>query len=141
MEISDVRRQVHETIERARRQAAARRTRNDEASRVFETFLELRAIPLMRQIANVLKIESYAFTVATPSGAVRLMSDRSGDDFIELALDTSGEAPAVVSRVSHTRGRRVISEETIVGAGDPDAITEEELLGFILKQLEPFVER
>ena len=41
MEISDVRRRVHETIERARRQAAERRTRSDEASREFEAFQEM----------------------------------------------------------------------------------------------------
>lgn len=141
MEIAEVRKQVHDTIERARRQAAARRSRNDEASREFETFLDVRAVPLCRQIANVLKTENYQYSVFTPSGAVRLASDRSGEDFIELTLDTAGDAPQVVAHISRARGRRVIEEEKIVGRGDPASITEQELLAFLLKELEPLVER
>lgn len=141
MEIADVRRQVHDTIERARRQAAARRTRHDEASRRFDEFLEMHAVPLFRQIANVLKTEGYHFTVFTPSGSVRLASDRSGDDFIELVLDTVGDAPQVMAHVSRTRGRRVIEEEMAVRDGNPETLGDEDLLAFVLKQLEPFVER
>ena len=46
------------------------------------------AVPLFRQVANALKADGYAFTVFTPSGSVRLMSDRVADDYIELTLDT-----------------------------------------------------
>src|SRR4051794_25333070 len=100
MEISDVRRGVRETIDRARRDAAERRTRNEEATLAFDTLLETVAIPLFKQIANVLKTEGYAFTVFTPSGGVRLMSDRSADDYLEITLDTGGDAPRVIARVS-----------------------------------------
>jgi hypothetical protein len=140
MEIADVRRQVHETIERARRQAAGRRAANDEASRGFDAFLELRAVPLFRQIANVLKVEGYHFTVFTPSGSVRLMSDRNADDYVELGLDTSGASPHVTLHVSRSRGNRVFDEEKQV-PGNPAAITDEELLAVVLKELEPLVER
>ena len=93
MEISDVKKRVFETIERAKRTAAERRTRIDEAAREYDVFLNQIAVPLFRQIAAVLKAEDRMFTVFTPGGSVRLMSDRSGDDYIELALDTSDTHP------------------------------------------------
>ena len=141
MEIADVRRRVHETIERARRQAAARRGRNEEADREFQRLLEFIAVPLFRQLANVLKIEGYQFNVFTPSGSVRLGSERSGEDYIEIVLDTSGDEPRVLGRIGRSRGRRVISAERVVGDGSPANITEEDLLAFVMKELEPFVDR
>jgi hypothetical protein len=141
MEISDVRRHIRETIERARRHAAERRTRNDEAALAFDAFLNTVAVPLFRQIANVLKIENYAFTVFTPGGAVRLMSDRSADDYVEISLDTSGDTPRVAAHVSRSRGRRVVEIERSVGNGDPASLGEEDLLAFMVEVLEPFVEK
>ena len=142
MEIADVRNRLTQTIERSRREAAARRTRNDEAARAFETFLDRSAVPLFKQIANVLKIENYSFTVFTPSGSVRWMSDRNADDYIEVSLDTSGGAkPRVIGHVRNSRGRRVVDAERVIGEGEPESLTEEDLLAFMLKELEPFVER
>ena len=139
MEISLVRRRLTETIERAKKQAADRRGRGDAAARDFEVFLQKIAVPLFRQIANALKADGYAFTVFTPSGSVRLMSDRAAEDYIELTLDAAANPPQVVGQVSRTRGRRVIDAERPIGA--PDALTEEQLLDFLLKELEAFVER
>ena len=79
MEISDVRKRVNETIEHAKRAAAERRTRVDEATREFEVFLDRIAMPLFRQIANVLRAEGYPFTVSRRGGSVRLVSDRSAE--------------------------------------------------------------
>jgi len=141
MQTGDVRKRLQQTIERAKRGAADRRTRNDEATRVFTAFLDDVAVPLFKQIANVLKIEGYPFTVFTPSGSVRLMSDRSSDDYIEIALDTAAENPRVMAHISRSRGRRVVDEEKVVAAGAPEAIGEEDLFAFLLKELEPFVER
>ena len=45
MEISDVRKRVLETIDRAKRTAAERRTRTDEAAREYDVFLERLAVP------------------------------------------------------------------------------------------------
>ena len=139
MEISLVRKRLTATIERARKQAAERRGRSDQAARDFAVFLQKVAVPLFRQVANALKADGYAFTVFTPSDSVRLMSDRSADDYIELTLDTTENPPGVVGQISRTRGRRVIDAERAVGA--PDAVTEEQLLDFLLKELEAFVER
>jgi hypothetical protein len=141
MQTSDVRKRLQQTIERAKRGAADRRARNDEASRSFDQLLDELAVPLFKQIANVLKIEGYPFTVFTPSGSVRLMSDKSADDYIELALDTSDREPRVLAHVSRSRGRRVVDAEHVVGSGPPEQLTEEALLEFLLKELEPFVER
>jgi hypothetical protein len=139
MEISIVRRRLTETIERARKQAAERRERGDQAARDFEVFLQKIAVPLFRQVANALKADGYAFTVFTPSGSIRLMSDRSTSDYIELTLDTSAASPLVMGRISRARGSRVIDAERPVGA--PEALTEEEVLEFVVRELEAFVER
>lgn len=141
MEIAIVRQRVHETMERAKRRASERRTRNDEATRSFAGLLDRSIVPLFRQIANVLKVDGYAFTVFTPASSVRLMSDRNAEDFIEIALDTSGDEPKVTGHTSRSRGRRVVDAERIVAAGDPETLTEDDVLAFVLKELEPFVER
>lgn len=128
-------------MERAKRQSAERRAETDRASRAYDTFLTGTAVPLVRQIVNVLKAEGYGFSLFTPSGSVRLMSDRSAEDFIEIALDASGDGPRVVGHVSRSRGRRVVDAERVIASGNPASITEEELLAFLMKELEPFVER
>jgi hypothetical protein len=139
MEISDIKRRVVETIDHARRRAAERRTRNDEAAREYDTFLDRTAIPVFKQVSNVLRAEGFVFTVFTPGGSVRLMSDRSAEDYIELALDTSGNEPVVTGHTSRSRGRRVIESEQPIGP--PATLTENDVLSFILKALEPLVER
>src|SRR5436190_9899783 len=141
MEVSDVRRSIRDTIERGRRRAAERRVRTDEAARAFGRFLDDIAVPLFKQIANVLKIEGYPFTVFTPSGGVRLMSDRSADDFVEITLDTSDDAPRAIARISRSRGRRAVDAERTIAGGDPAVIGDEELLAFMTEVLEPFVEK
>jgi hypothetical protein len=139
MEISDVRRRLGETIERAKRGAAARRARSDEAAREYAAFLEKTAVPLVRQIANVLKAQGYPFSVFTPSGNVRLASERHADDYIELSLDTNGEDSVVMGHTRRARGRRIIESERSVGrVGE---LTEEQLLAFLLKELEQLLEK
>lgn len=141
METSTVRQRLRDTIERAKRRAADRRSANDRATRAFDTLLSTTIVPLTRQLASILKAEGYAFTVFTPSGAARFASDKNAEDFIEITLDTAGGAPRVVGRVSRSRGRRVVDAEHVIASGDPEMITEEELLAFLLKELEAFVER
>ena len=139
MEISLVRRRLTDTIDRAKKQAAERRGRSDQASREFDVFLQKIAVPLFRQVANALKADGYAFTVFTPSGSVRLMSDRAAEDYIEITLDTSDDPPRVMGQTSRNRGRRVVDSERAIGT--PDALTEDDVLEFLLKELEAFVDR
>jgi hypothetical protein len=141
MEIPEVKRRIQQTMEAAKRAAADRRGRVDRAARDYDTFLERIAVPIFRQVSNVLKSENHAFTVFTPAGSVRLMSDRSGDDFIELALDSSGAEPLVIGHTSRGRGRRVVESERVIGSGNPGELTEEDVLSFLAKELEPFVEK
>jgi hypothetical protein len=141
MEISHIKRQVLETIGSARKSAADRRARSDQAAREYEVFLEHVAIPLLRQVANVLRTEGYPFTVFTPGGSVRLMSDRAAQDYLELTLDTAGDRPRVMGHVSRARGRRVLESERPVAERTPAELTEEDVMTFVLKELEPFVER
>lgn len=141
MEISEVRRRLVETIERSKRTAAERRARSDEAAREYAAFLDEVAVPLVRQVANVLKAQGFPFGVFTPGGSVRLMSEKTSDDYIELALDTSGDQPVVLGRSRRARGRRVVETERPIGAGPVRNLTEDQLLAFLLKELEPFVDK
>jgi hypothetical protein len=141
MEISDVRRRLTATIEAAKRRVAERRARSDESARDFGVFLERIAVPLFRQVANVLKAEGYAFRVFTPSGSVRLMSEAHSEDYVEMSLDATGEVPIVMGSTSLGRGRRVIESERPVGTVPIRELTEEDVLSFLLTELGPFVDR
>ena len=141
METSVVRKRVNEAIERAKRRASERRTRSDEAARDYARFLEQIAVPIFRQVASSLKVSNFTFTVFTPSGSVRLMSDKTAEDFIELTLDATGERPLVMGHTSRTRGRRVIeSERPIADAAIAD-LADEQVLDFLLTELTPMIER
>lgn len=142
MEVSAVRQQILLAIERAKRAAADRRAANDNAGREYGVFLEHLAVPLFRQAASVLRAEGCLFTVFTPGGSVRLMSDRSADDFIELVLDSTGAVPLVVGRASRAWGNRTdVSEQPLNPAVPIREISEGDVLTFVLKALEPFVEK
>jgi hypothetical protein len=141
MEISAVRKRLQETVERARRAAAERRHRADEAAAEYAAFLEQVAVPLFKQVASALKASGYPFSVITPGGSVRLASDRTADDYIELSLDTSGEEPVVMGHSRHSRGRRVRENERPIGGGPITALTDEHVLNFLMFELEPFVEK
>ena len=142
VEVSEVRRQLKHAIDRAK--ARAQRKRNDaaEAERAYATFLEEVATPTTRMLASALKAEGYPFTVSTPSGGLRLASDRGRDDYIELTLDGSGEKPTVVGRVRRTRGSRTLEDERPIKAGAaPQDLTESDVLWFLVTALEPWLER
>ena len=142
MEVSEVRKRVLQTVDRARRAAADRRALADEATGEYQLFLDRIAVPLFRQVANILRAEKHPFSVATPGSGVRLMSDRSTVDYVELTLDTAGTRPQVIAHVSRGWGQRVLESETAIGDGGPvRSLTEEDVLAVVLKAIEPFVER
>jgi len=77
-----------------------------------------------------------------PAGSVRLMSDRSSNDYIELLLDSTGSLPQVVGHSSRSRGQHVIESEAPIAPGcEVQALTEQHVLAFVLKELEALVER
>lgn len=141
METSVVRKRLSDTIDKAKRTAAARRVKADEAARVYAQFLDTIAVPLFKQVANVLKVSGYNFSVFTPAGGVRLMSDRNTEDYIELSLDATADEAMVVGTSSRSRGRRVIEHEQAIAEQTVANLTEEHLMQYLLKELEPFVER
>ena len=129
-------------MDQARERAQQRRQRTADAERAYAAFLDNVAIPVTRMVQSALKAEGHAFTVFTPGGGLRLAADRGRDDYVEFALDTTGDHPQVIGRVSQARGSRTLESEGPVkpGAG-PDAISDEDVLEFYVRALAPWLER
>jgi hypothetical protein len=140
IETSELRRRLRSAIEQSRSNAAAKRERSDAAARDYEKFLSTIVVPVVQQFANVLSGEGHQFHVGTPAGSVRLTSAGSGEDYVEILLDTSEDPPAVVGRTSRGRGRRMVTSErpvrerTAIGE-----LNEEDVLAFLLTEIVPFV--
>ncbi|MGE0364007.1 MAG: hypothetical protein AB7H93_08790 [Vicinamibacterales bacterium] len=142
MDIALLRKSLVKAIESARRDAAERRTRADEAGRHYTQFLEQTATPVFRAMANALRGEGLLFDVMTPSGGVRLVPERSREDGIELVLDTSVDPPQPLVRVVRSRGSRVTQHERpVAGPVRTDALTEDHVAAMLLEELRPWLER
>ena len=142
MEVSQVRRRVQAALAAARERSQQRRQRVADAESQYDQFLANVAVPLARQVVNVLKAEGRSFTVSTPGRNVRLETDRGRDDFVEITLNTEIDPPDVIGVIRYTRGSRTIDEERPVKSGSPpDQIGEDDLLEFLLRALEPWIER
>ena len=142
METGDVSRRLKIARETAQAQAAERRARDARATAAYDLFLENVAGPVVRQLANVLKVEGLAFTLFTPAGGLRLASDRNRHDFIELALERGAADLQVVGHISHERGSRTVAETLPVKDGvGPEALTDDDVLSFLLRALRPWLER
>ena len=141
MEVSEVRRRLLAALEKARQGAADKRVRTDAAAREYEAFLSQRAVPIFRQLAAALTPQGHLFKVFTPVASVRLASERSPEEFIELVLDDTSDPPTVVGRTSRGRGRRVISERALQGGAPVADLTEEDVLTFLLEEIVALVER
>jgi hypothetical protein len=142
MEVSDVRRRLRTAIDEARRRAEVRRGQRDEASRAWERLLPEVAVPAFQMMASALTGEGLRFNVMTPGTAVRLTPERGGEEFIELALVTDREEPALLLTSTRGRGRRIISTERVLCEGSLLAtVTEDDVIAGLLEALLPFVER
>ena len=140
MEISLVRKRILAAVAAAKTRAQERRQRSDDAEREYAAFLRDVASPLVQQIAAALKAEGHPFTVFTPGDGVRLAYDRGRENFVEFALDTSGERPQVIGRISQTRGsRRLEDERPIKPDASPAEVTEEDVLEFVMQALVPWL--
>ena len=141
-EIAEVRQRVRQTIEQARLAAAERRARAAVAGEQGRRFIERVATPVARQVLSVLRAEGFGYRLSTPTGAVRLVSDRRREDFIDIAVDTGADAVTIMTTVSHVRGQRVLTTERSLAADlEIDALTEEHVLEFLLAAIRVFVER
>jgi hypothetical protein len=142
VEISQVRNRLTRAIAATRERARRRRELTAEAETAYAAFLQHVATPVTKQLANALKAEGYLFTVFTPGDGLRLAADRGRDDYVEFALDTTADPPQVVGRTSLTRGSRTLTDERPLKPGAaPGAISEEDVLTFLLDALEPWLER
>jgi hypothetical protein len=140
MEVSEVRRRLRAAVEEARQRTADRRARTDIAAKDYEEFLGQRAVPVFHQLAAALTAEGHLFKVFTPAASVRLASERSHEEFVEVALDDSANPPTVVGRTSRGRGRRMVSSERPVREGVAIAdLTEEDVLSFLLEEVALFI--
>jgi hypothetical protein len=142
VEVSEVRRQLKRAIDHAKTRAQQKRENSAEAERAYALFLDEIATPMTRMLANALKAEGYAFTVSTPTGGLRLASDRGRDDYVEFALDDDGDKPIVVGRIRRTRGSRTLEDERPIRPGAaPHDLTDADVLAFLVDALEPWLER
>jgi hypothetical protein len=142
MEVSDVRRRLRTAIDEARRSAGERRQRKDEAVRAWERALETVITPAFHQLASALTAEGYRFKTVTPGTTVRLVPERGGEQFVEIALDTDGDEPLVMIRSAHGRGRRMIARERALASGTAiDALTDAGIASAVIDELAPFLAR
>ena len=141
METSVVRQRVLELLRQAKRpdadRRADRRAQTDQATQEFDAFLKRVAVPLFKQVADVLRAEGVKVDVFTPGSTVRLMGSRGNDEYLEVALDTKGAAPKLLCRASHVRAGDVTQTELVLNAtADISTLTDEDLLGFLLSEIE-----
>jgi hypothetical protein len=142
MEISDIRRRLRHALDQAKKTTAERRARADAAGVAYNAFLRDIATPVFRMFANVLKAESFPCTVFTPAEGVQLVSERHGEDFIEVWLDNSLDPPKIATRVSRVRGRDVTTTEGLLRPEAPiNSLTDEDVLAFLLEHVGSLVER
>src|SRR5262245_29724937 len=100
MDTSDLRKRIIRALEDARKDSTRRRGVIDEAEKACASFLSSVAVPLFKQAVTVLRAEGHLFSLHTPGGTARLVSDGSPETFIDLALDSTGSSPQVIGRVS-----------------------------------------
>ena len=142
MEVSQVNKRVKNAIEEARGRAQARRNASAAAEKAYGVFLETVATPVTRQVANALKVAGIGFTLGTPGGGLRLAADRGRDDYVEFVLDASGDVPQAAGRISVTRGSRTLDTTLPIKPGTSiEELTEEDVLDFLVRALEPWLER
>ena len=135
-----LRKRLKSEIESARRSAAERRERSSATSRAYEQFLTSVAIPAFRSMATVLRAEGILFEVQTPSGGVRLASDRNRDEGIELELDTTADPPQLMLVTTQGRGSRSLRTERVVkDRVAVEKITEDDLLERLMEEVRPWL--
>lgn len=142
IEVSEIRRRLRQTLEQVKRTNAERRARTDAAARAYEVFVSGTATPVFKMFAAALKAEGYPFAVFTPADGLRLMSERSSADFVELFLDTASDPPIVAGRINRGRGRRLITAERPLRENAAvEQLTDEDVAAFLLREIAAFLER
>ena len=135
MDISELRKRIVRAIEEAKREAAARRARLDEAVTAYDVFLNRIAIPMLKQTTTIVNASGGTFVVSTPAETVRMSARQAPETYLEIALDRTVDEPEVVGRVSLARGRQgIIVDERPIAPGRPiEKLTEEDLADYLVK--------
>jgi hypothetical protein len=143
LDAGEVRKRLRQTIEAAKRDAAARRAALASEQTAFDAFLETHAVPVLRLVASALKAEGHVFQVLTPAGTARLQSDRERDDYLEIVLDAAKGTPKVIGRSSYVRGSQLQTSEDPIGEASAlvSDLTDEDVFEWVLRVILPFVER
>ncbi len=142
IDVAQLRKRVRAALDSAKKDAAARRVRADEARLAYDRFLEEHAVPVFRALANILRSEGLHFDVMTPSGGVRLVPERTREDGIELTLDGSFDPPRATLTTVRTRGSRALRSERAVKDATPmAALTADDVEFALLDELTPWMER
>lgn len=139
-ELTDLRRRVRQAIQDAKRTASDRRTARDEASKAWATAVAEVVEPEATVMAAALTGEGLPFRLETPRGTIRLVSERSADDYIEIVLDESDErdVPEVIGRSVIGRGRQSVTviEEPL---GAPSGLAPDRITAFFLNAIGPWI--
>ena len=142
METGEIRRRVLRMIADAKGNAIAQREQVSAGEAAGRDVLSRLVTPLTKTVASALIAEGYRCSVSTPIDAVRLSFEPSGYDYIEFAVDTTNDPPALVARTSRQRGNRMFNQEQIIALHPSiGELADEVLLGFLLDELLPFVAR
>ena len=140
MDVAIIRKRLKTEIEQARRAAGERRERARSTTRAYDDFLNDVAIPAFRQMATVLRAEGLPFEVQTPSGGVRLVSDRNRDDAIGLELDQTQDPPQMMLSANRTWGSRITqSERPLKERTSIERVTEDDLFERLFEELRPWL--
>ena len=123
--------------------AALRRTEADAAARAYDDFLATLAVPMLKQAIDVLKAERQNFVLNAPAGSARIVSEGASDTFLEFVLDSAGNRPQVLGRVSRARRRqRVVVDERPLATGKAVAdLTEEDVAAFLVTEIPRLLKR
>jgi hypothetical protein len=143
MDTGELRRRILRALEESKNDAALRRAEADAAARAYDEFLATLAVPMLKQAIDVLKAERQNFVLNAPAGSARIVSDGSADTFLEFVLDTGGDRPQVIGRVSRARGRqRVVVDERPLATGKAVAdLTEEDVAAFLVTEIPRLLNR
>lgn len=143
MDTGELRRRILRALEESKNDAALRRTEADVAARAYDDFLATLAVPMLKQAIDVLKAEGQNFVLNAPAGSARMVSEGAADTFLEFVLESAGNRPHVLGRVSRARGRqRVVVDERPVAAGKAVAdLTEEDVAAFLVTEIPRLLNR
>ena len=142
MDVSEIRKQIIHALDRARKDAEARRHATDQATVEYEAFLTDVAAPLFRQAANVLRALGHDFTINTPAGSVRLES-AAAQEYLELELDARGGRAQVIARtaVMRSRGGPLIEERPLAAQKKISDLADDDVAAFLSEEIPKLILR